>query len=273
MSWHIDDRTLATYAAGGTTAATAASAEAHLTTCADCRARLAPRVDAGRLDAIWREVDDQVSAATLPWFERSLVRLGVGEDSARLLASTPSLRLSWLGSMVVAVLFAVSFAGGSRHGMLLYLTLAPMLPVAGVAAAYGRAADPAYELAVAAPYSMLRLLLLRSVAVVGSTVLVVGAGSLALLGQGWAAAAWLLPSLALSATTLALSARVTPVWAAAGVLTSWVAVVLVVLRRTHDDLAAFGAVGQLAALVVAALALAALAQQRSTFAFSSRRSA
>jgi hypothetical protein len=272
MSWHIDDTTLARYVAGGTTAAAAASAEAHLTTCADCRTRLTSRVDTGRLDAIWRGVDDQVQRASLPWFERSLVRVGVREDSARLLAATPSLTTSWLASMAAAVFFAVAFADGSRHGMLVYLTLAPMLPVAGVAAAYGRLADPAYELAVAAPYSLLRLLLLRSVAVVGSTVVIVGLGSLALLGHGWTAVAWLLPALALAATTLALSARVTPVWAAAAVLTTWVAVVLAV-RRSGEDLAAFGAVGQLAALAVVALATAALVQQRPVFAFDSRRSA
>lgn len=272
MSWHIDEPTLTRYVAGQASSTAAASAEAHLTTCGDCRARLTPQVDTARLDAIWRTVDDRVQTATMPWFERSLVRLGVGDDSARLLAATPSLTTSWLGSLAVAVLFAVAFADASSDGMLLYLTLAPMLPVAGVAAAYGRPADPAHELAVAAPYSLLRLLLLRSVAVVGSTVVIVGVGSLALLGHGWSAVAWLLPSLALSATVLALSARVTPVWAAASVLTTWVALVLVV-RRGGDDLAAFGAVGQLVAVAVVLLAVAALARQRLAFAFDSRRSA
>jgi hypothetical protein len=272
MSWHIDDTTLAGYVAGGTTAAAAASTEAHLTTCAGCRARLAPGADTGRLDAIRRGVDDRVQLVSLPWFERTLVRVGVGEDSARLLAATPSLTTSWLASLVVTVLFAVVFADRARDGMLVYLTVAPMLPVAGVAAAYGRLADPAHELTVAAPYSLLRLLLLRSVAVVGSTVVIAGLGSLALLGHGWTAVAWLLPALALSATTLALSAQVTPVWAAAGVLTSWVAVVLVV-RRGGDDLAAFGAAGQLVALAVVALATAVLVHQRPVFAFDSRRSA
>ena len=52
MSWHIDSETLERYASGGTTGAVAASAEAHLTGCPDCRARLVPAVDAGRLDAI-----------------------------------------------------------------------------------------------------------------------------------------------------------------------------------------------------------------------------
>ena len=273
MSWHIDEPTLAAYAEGRASATAAASAEAHLTSCADCRAQLAPAVDPGRLAAVWDEVDDRLEVASLPWFDRILVRLGVGQDTARLLAATPSLTTSWLGSLAVAVVFAVVAADRSANGLLLYLTLAPMLPVAGVAAAYGRLADPAHELAVAAPYSLLRLLLLRSVAVVGSTVVIIALGSFALLDQGWTAVAWLLPALALSTTTLALSARVTPVWAAAGVLSTWVVLVLVVRRAGDDDLAAFGAAGQLVALVAVALAAVAVVRERPTFAFDSRRSA
>ncbi len=273
MSWHIDEPTLARYVAGEASAAVAASAEAHLTTCTDCRARLAPQVNRRRLDAVWREVDDRVQLTGRPWLERMLARGGVGAGPARLLAATPSLKASWLGSLAGAVVFAVVFAGASPAGLLGYLTLAPMLPVAGVAAAYGRFADPAYELAVAAPYSMLRLLLIRSVAVVGSTVVLTSLGSLALLDRGWTAVAWLLPAFALSATTLALSARVTPVWAAAGVLTTWVALVLLVRRADDADLAAFGAAGQLVALAVLVVAAAAVVRQRPAFAYDSRRSA
>jgi hypothetical protein len=273
MSWHIDEPTLVAYAEGRASATAAASAEAHFTSCADCRKQLAPSVEPGRLAAIWDEVDARVGVATLPPFERVLVRCGISEASARLLAATPSLTTSWLTALVAAVLFAAAAADASPSGLLVYLTLAPMLPVAGVAAAYGRLADPAYELAVAAPYSLLRLLLLRSVAVVGSTIVIVGLGSLALLGHGWTAVAWLLPALALSATTLALSARLAPVWAAAAVLTGWVALVLAVRQGTADDLAAFGAPGQLVALVVVVVAAAALVRQRPTFAYDSRRSA
>ena len=94
--------------------------------------------------------------------------------------------------------------------MAIFLTLAPLLPVAGVALSYGPAADPAYELTLAAPYSVLRLVLLRSVAVVTCTVALTAIGALALADNGWQAVAWLLPALALSAATLALSVRTTP---------------------------------------------------------------
>lgn len=69
----------------------------------------------------------------------------------RLLAATPSLTSSWLGALTATVAFAVLAAGTSPRGLFVFLTLARKLPVVGVAAAYGREADPAYELAVASP--------------------------------------------------------------------------------------------------------------------------
>jgi hypothetical protein len=272
MSWHIDEATLTRYVSGRASAALAASAEAHLTACSDCRARLAPAVSVDRLAAIWHEVEDRVEVGSLSFFERFLLLVGVREDTARLLAATPSLRSSWLASLSVAIAFAVFAADTSPRGLFLFLTLAPMLPVAGVAAAYGREADPAYELAVASPFSLLRLLLVRSVAVVGSTIALTGIGGLLLADFGWSAASWLLPALALSVTILALSSRMAPVWAGAGVLTSWLAVVFLTTQLTGDRLAVFGHAGQLAALGLIAAAGLALARQRSTFAYDTRRS-
>jgi hypothetical protein len=273
MSWHIDEATLARYASGGTTAAVAASTEAHLTGCADCRARLVPDVDTGRLDAIWAEVEQRVDLVSLPWLDRTLVRFGQPEETARLLAATPSMSASWLAAIAPAVVFAVSAAESSATGLVVFLTLAPMLPVAGVAAAYGREADPAYELAVASPYSLLRLLLVRSVAVVGTTDALTAVGGLLLADSGWRAAAWLLPALALSAVTLALSARVAPVWAGAGVLTGWLGIVVITWQVTGNRLAAFGDAGQVVALSVTGLALTVLVANRSDFAYDTRRSA
>jgi hypothetical protein len=273
MSWHIDDATLERYTSGDTTVAVAASAEAHLITCADCRSRLAPAIGADRLDAIWAEVDDRVGALTRPWPERMLARLGVPEDTARLLAATPSLVTSWLAALAVGVAFAASASGTSTRGLVVFLTIAPMVPVAGVAAAYGRPADPSHELAVAAPYSLMRLMLLRSLAVVAGTIVLTALGSLLLLGHGWTAVAWLLPALSLSATTLAVSARVAPVSAAAGVLTAWVALVVVVHVGTGVWLAAFGPVAQLVAAAVVVLATLALVGQRARFSFDTGRSA
>ena len=107
-TWHVDAEVLSGYAAGRVTAAVAASTEAHLTSCAECRSLLAPAVPAGRLEGIWNEVDDRVERLSLPWFERMLVRCGVGEDTARLLAATPSLSVPWLGSVAAAAVLAAA---------------------------------------------------------------------------------------------------------------------------------------------------------------------
>ncbi|HEX7187062.1 MAG TPA: zf-HC2 domain-containing protein, partial [Actinomycetes bacterium] len=138
MSWHVDEQSLARYAAGQAGAVSAASTEAHLTSCELCRTRLAPAVPGERLAGIWDEVAERVDAGNLPWFERVLVRVGVREDTARLLAATPSLGTAWLAAVAAAVVFAAAASDTSPRGLFLYLTLAPMLPVAGVAAAYGR---------------------------------------------------------------------------------------------------------------------------------------
>lgn len=272
-AWHLEDDALARYASGRVSAAVAASAEAHLTTCDTCRTRLAPAVPAPRLAAIWDEVDDRVDALSLPWFERALVRLGMGEDTARLLAATPSLTVPWLGAVALSAAFAAVAADVSARGLFAFLTLAPMLPVAGVAAAYGREADPAHEIAVASPYSMLRLLLLRSLTVVAATIALTGLAGLLLADHGWTAAGWLLPAAALTSATLLLSTRLAPVWAGAGVLGAWVAGVGVAWQSTGSRLAAFGEAGQLVALTVAVVSVVLLAAQRHSFAFESRRTA
>ena len=272
-TWHVDAEVLSGYATGRVTAAVAASTEAHLTSCAQCRSLVAPAVPATRLDGIWNEVDDRVDRLSLPWFERMLVRCGVGEDTARLLAATPSLSAPWLGSVAAAAVLAALVADSSHRALFAFLTVAPMLPVAGVAAAYGRDADPAHEIAVASPYSMLRLMLLRSLTVVVATIALTLLAGLVLVDEGAAAAAWLLPAAALTTATLLLSSRVPPVWAAASVMGTWVAGVTVAWQATGTRLAAFGEVGQSAALAVTFVCLALLVLQRHVFAFDSRRSA
>ena len=54
------------------------------------------------------------------------------------------------------------------HGVAVFLALAPLLPMVGVALAYGPTADPAYEIAAATPYSGVRLLALRTAFVVAT---------------------------------------------------------------------------------------------------------
>ena len=249
--WHPDDSVVHAYAGGTAEFAAAASTEAHLAACAPCRARLRPAVDAGRLDAIWAQVGERL-AEQAPRSERFLRRLGVSEPTARLVLATPALRRSWLASLalVVGMLVLVAQRGGTG-GLLPFLVLAPLAPVAGVALAYGPAVEPAYEVGIAAPFSSFRLLLLRTCAVLTTTVPVAGLGALALPGTDWLTLGWLLPALGLTSLTLALSSRLDP-RSAAGLATGLWAVTIG-YARLHDGVAAaFGPTVQAAAAVLAA---------------------
>jgi len=263
--WHIDPELLGRYARGDSGEAQAFSVEAHLQACARCRTALAPLADRERHELVWLEVVDALDAAQAGPFERWLARLGVPGHSARLLAATPSLRGSWLAAVAAALGFAVVAAQGSHAGLLVFLLLAPVLPVAGVAAAYGPGVDPTYEVGVAAPMTGWRLLLLRAVVVLAATT-ALAAGAAALLpGLGWEAIAWLLPSLGLTLATLALATVTSPLRAATLVALVWTGVAWAVWRLTHDGFALFGQVGQLASALLAVVAVVVLVARRDRF--------
>lgn len=219
MTWHADPTTLSRYAAGAVDAVTAASVEAHLAGCADCRAALAPYADASRMERLWHAVVSDLDAPRLTLAERALRAAGVRDDRARLLAATTSLRTSWLLSVMTVAAFAVLAGRASPDGDLFFLFFAPLVPVAGVAAAYGPGVDAAYEVGVAAPFSGVRLLLLRTVAVLTFSMAVLAAAAVAV--PGLAGAGWLLPALGMSAATLALATRTTPAVAAGIVAFCW----------------------------------------------------
>jgi hypothetical protein len=116
---------------------------------------------------------------------------------------------------------AVALARGSGFGgaLPLLLALAPVVPVTGVALSYGRYSDPAFELTASTPSGGLRLLLVRSAAVlVVSVPLLTVAGlllpthvppppvtRLAELPDVPGLASWLLPGLVLTLASLALA--------------------------------------------------------------------
>jgi hypothetical protein len=261
--WHADATTLARYAADELDFVAAASVEAHLLACADCRAALVPaagpRLDVGRLDRVWDDVVDAIDAPRAGVVERALRRLGVGDGTARLLAMTPSLHVSWLAGVGLALLFAVIAASSGARGMMFFLTVAPLLPVAGVAVAYGPRTDPTHELQAAAPHDQFRLVLLRTAAVLATTVPLVAVGALLTGRTGWVAAAWLLPALGLTAASLALGDYLDPLLAAVGITLGWVAVVVsAFVSSGRDPLAAFRLGGQLGCAAVLAASLVVL---------------
>lgn len=278
MTWHADTKLLEHYASGELPLADAASVEAHLLACPRCRAGLASKVDAPRLTAAWARIDAALDAPRLGPVERLLRRLGVSDHLARLLASTPSLRTSWLTAVTLALAFAVAaaYAGTGERAVLVFLIMAPLLPLAGVAAAFAPGVDPAAEVALAAPMRTFRLLLVRASAVLVPTLVLTSLAALTLPGPGWAATAWLLPSLAVAVSALALSTYVSPVPAAAAIAVLWVAGVLVSEVAAAGGLAPlrlggpieselFQAAGQLALGIVSAAAGVVLANRRHAF--------
>lgn len=264
-TWHVPEDVLDGYVEGIISPAVAASTEAHLLSCSQCRAVLAPTVDDARLGQIWDEVVQRVDAPRPGVVEAGLLRLGIRNDTARLLAATPSLRLSWLTGVSVALLLAMLAAQSGERGVAVFLALAPMLPVAGVALAFGPQTDPLHELATAAPYSAFRLLLLRSLAVLGATVLLAGSAAAFLPGAPWLAAAWLLPALALATLTLALATSIDIVWAACGLSAAWLSTVLYGFAPGNDPLLAFRAGAQLTCLLAIAVGATVVAVRRQTF--------
>jgi len=266
-SWHLDQDLVRRYAEGETNGVLAASVEAHLVACGDCRQLLAPAVDAGRLDAVWTEIADTVDTPRPGPLERLLQLSGVRPDTARLLAVTPSLGLPWLGAVATVLAFAALAAGSGPHGQLLFLTVAPLAPVAGVALAFGRAGDPTYEIGVATPYPGFRLLMVRTAAVLATTIGIAVTAALILAGPTWFAVGWLLPAFALTTTTLALAERVEPVYAAAAVGVIWVAAAATTWWAHFGQLSLFGPAAQLTFLVLALLASFAVFQHRDRIAY------
>jgi Putative zinc-finger len=276
MRWHVDADLLDRYAAGALPDAAAWSVEMHVTVCGSCRCRVddTPSVvgdGAGvadaRLDGIWGEVSAGVRAAQRPLAERLLVRLGVADHTARLLAATPSLTASWLSGimLVLAVGVAAAWLAEPHERPFLFLLIAPLLPVAGVAVAFGPRVDPTYDLAMVAPMRSWRLLVVRSVAVLATSLLLATLGALALPQVGWVTAAWLLPSLAMSTSVLALSARWSPLAAAGMVGGGWLTMLLTFETQHAGSLVAFGVGVQMAMAVVFVVTLVMFLRARERF--------
>jgi hypothetical protein len=261
--WHLDPETIRRYAQGAAPPELATSAEAHLMKCAACRGMISSYVDTRRAETIWHEVVDRIDAPRRSGPERMLVRLGVGEATARLIAATPTLRGPWLLAVAAVLTLAVWAVQVDVRFLRMFLVVAPLGPLAGVAVAFAGGLDPTREIGLAAPYSGLRLLLIRTAAVLAVTVPIVAAAGLALPGSHWLAAAWLLPTAGLTCAALALTARMTPVVAVGVVATAWVLVTAPTAIAGHLDFA-FGIGGQVFWLATAVAGGLWLAVTRNT---------
>ncbi|MGW4024782.1 zf-HC2 domain-containing protein [Streptomyces sp. NPDC005009] len=135
-----------------------------------------------------------------------------GPRTVRVLwALGPAVRGAWLPAVLLVAVGAVALARGAgfADARPWLLALAPVVPVAGVALSYGPHADPMHEITAATPSAGLRLVLMRTAAVLAvSLPLLTLAGALLPSTDAPNAAAWLLPGLALTLASLALAGYV-----------------------------------------------------------------
>lgn len=211
MTWHASTELLRGYGNGDDLAADVVWAvEVHLESCAECRATLAEEAAdvAPLLDQVWADLD--LTPEPAPLRRGGWLATWATPAMGPWLAMTAAITVL---ALIVDRLIPQPFPS-------LALLLAPIAPVAGVAAAWARGLDPVHELVAATPRAGLYLVLRRTVAV-----LVVVIPLLAL--TTWTSPLrWLLPCLAFTVATLALGGFVGVRRAAAALIGGWAVLVI-----------------------------------------------
>lgn len=210
-------------------------------------------VDPSRLDRNWRAITIELDTPHPSRLERLLRRLGVRSHITRLVVATPALRRAWFVALGLVVFIGVglSDAAEPRASMLPLLLLAPLIPVLGVALAYGTPGDPGHEVHLATPMSGLRLLTTRAAVVMAvATPVVVLSALLSEVSRPWAIA-WVIPASAVTGVAVALMTITTPNRAVAIASVVWVFTAFVARAAANDELAAFVPAAQVASLLVA----------------------
>jgi hypothetical protein len=228
----------------------AASVETHLIACAACRAAVASRAPTQPLHEQWEGIVDVIDRPRPSLTERLVRALGVDEGAARLVGATAPLQLRWFAAVIAVTVSMVWYARriGSDE---LFLFGAPLVPLGAVAVTFFGLPDPAGEAGLVAPNSGGRLLLRRAMIVFASCFVVLGAGAAALPEIGAAEAAWVLPALALTAVSIALTTWFPVTVAIGSSATTWILLLTLASSRDWASPANLAAAGsQLAALVV-----------------------
>ena len=254
--WHLDDDMLRRYAGRADSLAEGASAEQHLLSCEPCRARVGAAAGVTGLSvidfaAVWDRTRDAVEVPRPSVFERLLRGAGLPAAEARLVAVASAFRGVWLAGVAAVLAFAALAAVlGHARGVWLFLAVAPVVPCLVVAAGYDPWLDPALEPELVTPYPALRLILLRTIAVLAlalPAVLLFG-----LVVPGETAFAWLLPAVGFVALVLAASTWVSPLRAAIAVSLAWFTAVWLTAARSGAPAAVLQARAQAAFLALAA---------------------
>ncbi|MFW2333992.1 zf-HC2 domain-containing protein, partial [Ilumatobacter sp.] len=197
-------------------------------------------IDPARIDANWRAISIELDAPRPSRLERALRLVRIPVPVVRMVAATPALRRSWYLSIVAVVLIGLGVADPTDEGSLFaLLVMAPLLPVLGVALAYGSAADPSHEIQLATPTHGLRLVTIRAATVSTFSAVIIVVLSLFNEAARPMAAAWLLPAVAVTSASLAIMTVRPPRQAGSIVALGWFAVVLVARIAADDPLAVF----------------------------------
>ena len=254
--WHLGDGTVRRYAERADSPAEGASVEQHLLSCGQCRARVTTAATAAGLAvvdlaAVWDRTRDAVEVPRPSVFERLLRAAGLPAHEARLVAVASAFRGVWLAGVAAVLAFAaLAAAAGHARGLWFFLAVAPLAPCLVVAFSYDRRMDPALEPEMVTPYPALRLVLLRTIAVLAlalPAVLLFG-----LFVPGEAPFAWLLPAVGFVAVVLAASTWVSPLRSAIAVSSVWGAVVWLLAARAGSPDAVLQARAQAGFLALAA---------------------
>jgi hypothetical protein len=268
MTWHVDADLFAAYGRGRLSPSQVMAVDAHLQACAVCRDSVP--LDPDWLDRSWELIAESLGRPAPGVAERLLHHAGLPDHRIRLLAATPALRWSWLAATAAVLAFGVIAAytgeAGARTTLLIFLILAPVMPVLAVATAYGPPADPMHEITSTTAMAGPSLVLWRATAVVAVSMAMGAVAAVLLPGPAWSAVAWLLPALLLCISTLALATALPLVTAAAVFGSAWL---LAVGGTAVSGFAVrpvfFGPAAQLAYVAAAALAAAILTVRRGRF--------
>src|SRR5215469_11707553 len=249
--WHLDDDALRRYVGRTDSLAEGASAEQHLLSCGPCRARVNAAASVIDLAAVWDRTRDAVEVPRPSVFERLLRGAGLPAHEARLVAVASAFRGVWLtGTAAVLAFAALAAALGHDHGVWLFLAVAPVVPCLVVASSYDPWMDPALEPELVTPYPALRLILLRTIAVLVLALPVVLLFGLFIPTEE--PFAWLLPAVGFVAVVLAASTWFSPLRSAITVSSIWLTVVWLLAARSGSPEEVLQARVQAAFLALAA---------------------
>lgn len=224
-------------------------------------------VDQARIEANWRAITIEIDAPSPSRVERLLRRFGLPARVTRLVVATPALRRAWYLATGLAILIGLAGTDASkpREDLFTLLLVAPLVPVLGVALAYGTEADPAHEMAIATPMRGLRLVLTRAAAVLAFSSFWLAIAAILAPGRQPMAFAWLIPALSLTGATIALMTFLAPRRAAAVTAAFWVLGVTIAQAPATDPLAPFGPAGQVTMVLIGLASLGLAIARRQHF--------